>query len=440
MSGTRSGSEDVCIEQLIHITCGETQRKGFFNTNNVYNPFLTVLLCVTMSGNRINHYIIKEILSPTLLCIVIFTMVMVLGRAFKLVSLIVNDGVSLADILVLLITILPTSFSISLPLAFIMGIMIGLGRMSADSEIVALKAAGVGLTRIAIPVFTLACIFALLVGATNIWLKPWGYSAFATKSFEIVRQKVTIGLQPRVFMNQFNDLVLYANEINEQTDEMHGLFIVEKKPESTSWVFADNGKVLTDDKAESVTIRLHDGVVHRQQAESTDNYQLIHFRNYDIQPDISTLNGPEKRKSKKPKELSTGKLWSATSEEEGPKRIKELQAELHLRLISPLSPLLFVLFGLPFSMQSHRSGRSGGFVMGLIIFLGYYFMLSTALTLTKDAGASPWLTFWVSHLLLGVTGIFFLRQAALEKPNRLSSWVDQTLITLQKRARRNVDS
>ncbi|MDH3453540.1 MAG: LPS export ABC transporter permease LptF [Desulfuromonadales bacterium] len=393
-----------------------------------------------MLSKQIDRYIIREVLSPTLLCLVIFTMVMVLGRAVKLVDLIINKGVSLPDILILLATLLPTFFSISLPLAFLMGIMIGLGRMSADSEIVALKSAGVGLARISIPVFSLAVIFALLTGATNIWVKPWGYRAFATKSFEIVRQKAVIGFQPRVFMSQFNDLVLYANDIDDRTDQMHGLFIVEKKPESTSWVFADKGDILTDEKSQTVTIRLHDGVIHRQQAESASNYQLIHFRSYDVRPEIAAVNGPATRKHFKPKELPTSKLWSHISSEAEPARRQDLQAELHLRLTSPLAPLLFVLFGLPFSVQSHRSGRSGGFVMGLIIFLGYYFILSTALTLTEDAAAPPWLTFWTIHLLLTCVGALFLRQCSQEKPNQLVSWFDQALLTLQKRARKNVDS
>lgn len=440
MSGTRSGSEGVCIEQLIHITREQGQSKGFLATNNVYNPFVTVLLYAIMLSKQIDRYIIREILSPTLLCIVIFTMVMVLGRAYKLVDLIINKGVSLSDILILLTTLLPTFFSISLPLAFLMGVMIGLGRMSAESEIVALKSAGIGLARISRPVFALALIFTLLTGATNLWFMPWGYKAFATKSFEIVRQKAAIGLQPRVFMGQFNNLVLYANEIDERTDQLHGLFIVEKQPEATSWIFADSGSILSEEKTETVTIRLHDGVIHRQQAESSDNYQLIHFRNYEIQPDISAMDSPKIRDYFKPREQPLGKLWSDISTEADPAVMRNLQAELHSRLTSPLSPLLFILFGLPFSMQSHRSGRSGGFVMGLIIFLGYYFMHSAAITLTKEAAAPPLLTFWAFHFLLTVVGVLFFRQAALERPSLLFSWLDQALLTLQKRARKNVDS
>jgi lipopolysaccharide export system permease protein len=392
-----------------------------------------------MFGAQINRYIIREVLSPTLLCIVIFTMVMVMGQAYRLAGMVIDKGVSLVDIVVLLITLLPTFFSISLPLAFLMGIMIGLGRMSADSETVALKAAGVGLAKISLPVFALALVFSLLTAATNIWIKPWGHRAFETKSFEIVRQKATIGLQPRIFMNQFNNLTLYANEVDSRASRMQGLFIVDKKPEATSWVFADNGKIITDEASETMTIRLHDGVIHRQQKDSAQNYQLIHFRNYDIQPETSIMREPETTKHK-PRELSTEALWKSISKEEEISKRRKIQAELHLRLASPLAPLLFVLFGLPFSMQSHRSGRSGGFVVGLIIFLSYYFILSSGLTLTKEALTPPWLTLWTPQLLLATAGIFFLRQTSLEKPNPLVLWIDQIMLTLQKRARNNVDS
>ncbi len=196
-----------------------------------------------------------------------------------------------------------------------MGIMIGLGRMSADSETVALKAAGIGLARISIPVFVLALIFALLTAATNLWIQPWGYRAFATKSFEIARKKATIGLQPRIFMNQFNNLTLYANEVDEQTNQMQGIFIVDKQPESTSWVFADNGNIVADETAETMTIRLHDGVIHRQKADTAKDYQLIHFRNYDIQPDTSIMSDPIEKK-RKTREEQTGKLWSSIAGEQ----------------------------------------------------------------------------------------------------------------------------
>ncbi len=392
-----------------------------------------------MFTSQIHRYIIREVLSPTLLCLAIFTVVIVIGRAFNLADLMINKGVSPADILVLLATLLPTVFSISLPLAFLMGIMIGFGRFSADGETVALKSAGVGLASMSVPVLILAASFGLLTGTTDIWFKPWGFKAFAAKSFEIAREKATIGLQPRVFMDHFNNLVIYANEVDNRSNQLQGLLIIEKKPDSTAWVFADSGSILTDTESQTMTIRLHDGVIQRQRTGSADSFQLIHFRNYDVRPEIPAMDNTANR-SMRPKEMPTGKLWHSISSEPDPLKTQEMRAELHSRLIAPLAPLLFVLFGLPFSMQSQRAGRSGGFVMGLLIFIVYYFITSTAFTLTKDTAAPPWLAYWLPQLLLAGIGIMFLHQSSLEKPNLLLCWLDQSLYSLEKRIHKRDDS
>lgn len=392
-----------------------------------------------MSAARIHRYITREVLVPTLLCLVIFTLLMVMGRAYQLAGLVIDKGVSPADILILLATLLPKFFSFSLPLAFLMGIMIGFGRLSADSESVAFKSAGIGLARMSIPVFGLAVICGLLTATTELWAKPWGYRAFATKSYEIASQKATLGLQPRVFMRDFHNLVLYANEVDARRNQLQGLFIVEKKPASTAWVFADSGSIVSDAASQTVTIRLHDGVIHRQQEGTPDSLQLIQFRNYDVRPAIATLSNAAERLLK-PKEMSTVRLWHHLAGTADPFERRKLQAELHGRLISPLASLLFVLFGLPFSMQSQRTGRSGGFVMGLLIFIGYYFITSTAFTLTRDAAVPPWLTFWLPQAILIFAGTSFFYQSSREKPNRLLGWFDQTLYIVQKRMRKREDS
>ncbi|MDH3998884.1 MAG: LPS export ABC transporter permease LptF [Desulfuromonadales bacterium] len=386
-----------------------------------------------MFSSRVHRYIIREILSPTLLCLLIFTMVLLMGRMVKLVDLIINKGVSFLDILALFATLLPSLLSISLPLAFLMGIMIGLGRMSADSETVALKSAGLSLGKISVPVFALALIFALLTGWAGLWAKPWGYRAFKAKTFEITRQKATIGFQPRVFMDQFSNLVLYANDINARAGLMQDLFIVEKKDETTSWVFADSGVIVADEQSETVTLQLQDGVIHRQQNDAADSYQMIHFSSYNVQPNITGTRETAKQPRRRPKEMPTSQLWSGIATQDKPSRANALRSELHQRLCSPLAPLLFALFGLPFSIQSHRSGRSGGFIMGLVIYLCYYALLSAADTLTAEAAVSPLLSFWGVHGLLLLAGAWLLRQSSLERPNLLAIWVDQALDKFKKK-------
>ena len=147
-------------------------------------------------------------------------------------------------------------------------------------------------------------------------------------------------------------------------------------------------------------------------------------------------------RKKRPKEMSTGQLWRQLDSEKN--RLNErkrgaIKAELHTRLASPMAPLLFALFGLPFSIQTHRSGRSGGFVVGLIIYLCYYMLLSLAQTFTADAGVTPWLTFWLPHLLLGMSGLYCLYRSAHEQPSIFVSQVEQAMTSLKNRLDKNDD-
>ncbi|PLX80411.1 MAG: hypothetical protein C0614_07275, partial [Desulfuromonas sp.] len=336
----------------------------------------------------------------------------------------------------------PSFLTTTLPLAFLMGIMIGLSRLSADHETIALKAAGLSLARLATPVFLLALLFSLITGTIGIWGKAWGYRTFKSKIYELTQQKATIGLEPRIFMDQFPGLVLYANNIDDRTGIMEGLFVKESQSDVVSWVFARQGQVFSDAVQQKVTLRLQDGVIHRQQPGEAKRYQLIHFRGYDIQPDLGANfeNGghrmaPPARKLK-PKELSFSELRQAINDTSEQKKLYALSSELHQRLTSPLAPLVFALFGLPFSIQAQRSGRSGGFVIGLLIYLIYYILWSLADTLTADVGVSPWLTFWLLHGILLAGGAYTLHLKSLERDIPLIDTIERALQWLKTRGGR----
>lgn len=398
-----------------------------------------------MFGIKLNRYIAREILAPTLLCLLIFTIVLLMGRLVKLVELVVNKGVSLNEIFELFVLMLPAFLYIILPLSFLMGIMIGLSRMSTDNETVALKAAGFGLAKIAQPVIVLALFFSLLTGLSAIFLKPWGYQAFKKQIFEITMQKATIGFQSQVFMKQFSNMVLYADDLDERSGLMTGLFVVEEKSEETMQIFAEKGYIVSDERLKSVTFRLENGTIHRMQKNKDSSFQLIHFRNYDVQPELTESNdfSAMNTERRRPKEMATIDLWKPpelVQQTITPSDRQSMSAELHTRLTSAIAPLLFALFGLPFSIQSHRSGRSGGFVIGLVIYLIYYLNLSLAQTLTADAGISPVISFWAPHLLLIAIGIYCLYQSSQEAPNRLISWVDSIVVFCQKRLAKNYEN
>lgn len=385
-----------------------------------------------MVKSRIHTYLAKEILTPTLLALLVFTLVLLLGRLVKLVDLVINKGVSIWDILVLFGTMFPSFLGICLPLALLMGIMIGLSRLSADSETIALKAAGISLADMAVPIFSLAIVFTLLTGLASLWAEPWGYRSFKTKVFEITRQKASIGLRPQIFMKQFDNLVFYAGGLDQRTDLFQNLFIVENRAEGETLVVAERGYVSSNQASETVTIHLMDGAVHRPGSSSGDSYQIINFKNYDINP---RLDAPatEAKARIKPKGMATGTLFARLSGASDQKGTEALTVELHRRLSTPLAPLLFALFALPFGIQPTRSGRSGGIAIALMIYLCYYFMFSFAETLIAEGDATPLMAIWLPHLLLVAIGIHLLRRSSLEKPNLMVEWLNQLTLRFKRR-------
>ncbi|MCM2264998.1 MAG: LPS export ABC transporter permease LptF [Desulfuromonadales bacterium] len=392
-----------------------------------------------MPRNIINRYLVRELLTPILLCLLVFTLVLMTGRLVQLADLVINKGVEAASLLTLLSTMLLPFMAIALPLAFLMGGLIGLGRLCADNEITALRATGVGLLNMARPVFALALICALLTALIAMWVAPWGKRTFKATLLEMTRSKASISLQKHLFIKQFKNLVLYADHLDERSGQMTGIFIVETQGvEGPLVIFADSGRLVSNPQEQSITLQLYDGAMHRQEADATTGaYQVIRFNRYDIRPNLgTTMTAPKFAQRISPNEMTMGSLWQAT--QSGDERGWAARAELHSRLCAPLAPILFALFILPFAMQTQRSGSSGGFTAGLLIYLIYYLLTSAAATLATELHIHPALSFWTLHLAFLLTGLYLLRQSALERPSWLLVEIDNGVLFIKQRlGRRN---
>ena len=391
-----------------------------------------------MSRATINRYLIRELLAPICLCLLIFTLVLMVGRLVQLADLVINKGVAFGGILTLLGTLLLSFMAVALPLAFLMGSMIGLGRLCADNETIALRAAGVGLFDMVRPVLALAIGCALLTTLVAMWAAPWGKRTFKATLLEMSRSKASISLQQHLFIKQFKNLVLYANHLDERSGEMSGVFIVEAQSgRGPIMIIADTGQLVSDPLENTLTLQLRDGTLHRKEgATAKDTYQVIRFNNYDIRPDLSAaMAAPKFAQRTNPNELSMSDLWQATAAEGA--RGRAARAELHSRLCAPLAPLLFALFILPFGIQTQRSGRSGGFVAGLLIYLGYYLLKSLGETMTAELQVPPLFSVWLPHLAFFGAGLYLLRQSAMERSNRLLGWIDNGIILAKRLGRRH---
>lgn len=397
---------------------------------------MLVLPCAAMSTKRINRYILSEICSPAILSLLIFTFVLLMGRIPRLTELVINKGVPLLEIVQLFGYMLPTFLSVTVPLSFLLAILLAFGRLSADSEYIALKASGISLYTLLQPVIVLAFIFAVLTGLMTNFIEPASKTAFRSKLFNIASSAGTLEITPGVFNDRFDGIVLLAQGLDEQRGTMQDIFITdEREGELPATIVAREGQIISNAGALTLTLRLKNGTIHRANNDGQNQtYQTIRFSTYDVGLDIGGQLSSKKRRISR-SELSWGELNSALSAATSAKSRRRLAVELHERIVIAFAPLVLVLVGAPLGLQSQRSGKGAGFSLALVVFLVYYVLLSLAGTIAEKGILPAALILWLPNICFFVVGIFFLQRTAKEKPFQLFAYLAQ--IAANRKQKRN---
>src|SRR5437763_1617418 len=184
----------------------------------------------------LDRYIVREVSRHAFLGLVVFTFVFLVPRLVRLMEIYVRHVGSGAQILKLFLCIFPGVFTFTIPMAVLIGVLLGLGRMSADSEIIALTALGIGRRRILVPVAVLALAGVLATAAMTLWLGPLSLKTFRALEADLISSQVSFQVQPRVFDERFPRYVLYVNDVSASGTQWHGVFLAEAGGESGSRV------------------------------------------------------------------------------------------------------------------------------------------------------------------------------------------------------------
>ncbi|GAB6082155.1 LPS export ABC transporter permease LptF [Desulfuromonas carbonis] len=378
-----------------------------------------------MSAHRIHRYIAREVTIPALLGLLVFTFVLILGRLLKLAELVINQGVPLGQITTLFAYLMPTFLVITIPLGFLLGVLLGFTRLSTDNEITAFKSTGVSLYRLLRPVLFCALAASTLTALATLVIAPACKQLFRSQVFEIALNQASIKLQPRTFNTDFNGLAIYANGVDEQSGTMQGILIADERSGSApAVILARSGRIIPDSSQMAVTLRLNDGTIHRKpEQKSGETYQLVSFANYDINLNLGQQTPSKENRYRKPSEYALGELITSLRTAPDAADRAGFSIELQRRMILPLAPLLFALIGVPLGVQSNRSGRSSGFALALIVFLLYYMFLSLAQTLVEEKNFPVILTMWSPSVLFFAASIYLLRITASERRLPLADWI-----------------
>jgi lipopolysaccharide export system permease protein len=367
-----------------------------------------------MIAFRIQRYLLREIAAPMVMALVIFTFVLMMGRSQKLMEMVINKGVPLGQIFHLIANLLPAFLVLTIPVALLIGVLLAFGRLSAESELVALKACGVNLSLLMRPVLVLALLSCLITAALTLYIEPTANAAFRRQAFAIASSIATIGIQPMTFNDDFSGLVLYAAEVDDKNGKMSNIFIADERPGTLpATIFATTGGIQIDQDDQSLNLRLKDGAIHRHD-DNNDAYQIIQFETYGLRVNLNDSEDKGKVLNRKESELNLPDLLQARKTPQDTKEARILNAALQKRFVMASTPLIFILIGVPLGIRSQRSGRGANFALALFIFLLFYILFTLSKTLVIDLGL-PALFMWLPVVVFTSAGLFLLRAAANER-------------------------
>jgi lipopolysaccharide export system permease protein len=367
-------------------------------------------------GKIVHRYVLREILIPFGLGLSLFTFVLLIARLLKLIELVVNRGVPLANVLRLVAYIMPAFLEVTLPMAMLLAVLVAFGRLSADSELVALRSSGLSLYQLILPV----AIFSLLAtGATaglSLYARPWGNSSLQSALYEMARTRASAGIKPQVFNDDFPGLVIYTEGVDATTDQLHHVLVAdERDSREHNTIFAREGTMISDPAAQTVTLQLRDGFIHTTDGRAGTEYQT-HFQFYDVNLDLRQMLVGARQRERDPKELTLGQLRRAIAAKgaAGLPFLPEL-IEYHRKFSIPFACVVFALVAVPLGVQPVRAARSRGFTVSLVMIFAYYVLLSVGQALGEQALLPAAVGLWLPNAIFATAGVWLFERAARER-------------------------
>jgi LPS export ABC transporter permease LptG/LPS export ABC transporter permease LptF len=359
----------------------------------------------------IDRYVVREILPPLFLSLLIFTFLLVLPPVMDELETLVSKGVSWPVAGLMLLTLVPQALGLTIPMALLVGLLIGLGRLSADREFMALLACGVSPYRLLRPVLLVATI---ATGATlyvMVEAIPDANQRFRELSYDVISKRVENDVHPQVFFDDFPGWVLYARDVPTGGGYWKDVLVADtRKTEAAVVYLARRGRLILNRAQQQVTLQLEDGnryaTVPPPRPGAPTEIEVFRFPN-----DVIVSLDPKSVFSRM--ELTRGlnelpipelQRQAADKVAHGMSPHPEIIA-IQQKFSIPAACLVFAVIGLALGLTVARGGKVSGFVVGIGVIFAYYVLMYLAEALTKGHYVEAHLSRWVPNIVLLPLGI-----------------------------------
>ncbi len=350
------------------------------------------------SKQLIAGYVARAALPYVLLTLMLLTAILFAQQAGRFAELALYAQIPFSMLSQLSAAFLPGVLVLSLPTAVLAGIIIGFARMGSDSEIVAMRSAGVGTWTMLWPVLVIGLF---VTGATTyiqLFEAPRAARDLKRAAVEGALKKLESPVEPRTFNTEIPGYVIYVRDGDKATGSWGRVFIYSEAADSVRVVTARSGRI--DSSGDISELVLRDAVATKiPTGEVTDKSSYVVERLEQLRLSINTgraalleqLNGDEVDPDEMDWQDLTKLAASGTPEQRGAGK-----RTLHRRLALSFSPIIFALLGGAIGMRVRRGGRGLGVLVAIAILVVYYLVSLLGEALSRTGSIPPAFGAWAA--------------------------------------------
>ncbi len=356
----------------------------------------------------LRNYFLQEFIGPLFLALGVLSFVMVLvGNLRKIADLVINKGVDFFSVIKIFVFMMPYIVTYALPIAILVAVLLSLGRLSSDNEIIAIRSSGINLFRLILPLVIMGLILSLFLVIFNDRAASYAHYAYRKTLIEIGVKNPTAAFEEGVFIDSFQNYILFIYKVDQKKNKLFNVRIYEPQGENkpTRTIVAKSGEFVTVPEKNIVKLKLIDGTSDEPDPQNPAIFYKLNFKNYFMNLNLSgttdTGNIEKKIKEMTIQELRNEIIKLRKENIEPAPLITEINEKITLAF----SCLVFILLGSPLAIITRRREKSINIGIAILIIITYYPLFIGCEALGIQGYINPAIALWLPNILFGGIGV-----------------------------------
>ncbi len=359
----------------------------------------------------LNKYLTKELIFISITGFFIFTFLLIMNSLFVMSDLVIKYNMDIITVVKMLAFLIPSTVAVTVPMAFLVGVLLTYSRLVQDNEFYGMQAGGISIISMAAPAVRLSILITAAMVAFNNWILPAANLSYKKLYYETARKRSSILIQEHSFIRQFEGYLFYIGEKDSKNDILKKIIVFVKDNKNLSEpvkvMTASSGELISDENSLRIALQLNSGSIISTSFSDPLRANLMEFDTNIIDLDVkgALRHGYDLSELKGSREMTTSELLMELKNKNSKHDRHWLNVELNKKFSIPFAAFAFCIIGIPLGLVTKKGGRMLGVGFSLVLIFIYYILLSAGQTYGYSGKMNYFFSVWMPNIFMIICGI-----------------------------------